>query len=50
VTIEVERYLAVGAALFVLGALGFLTRRDYRQTATGPLKNHVDAAALLCIC
>jgi NADH-quinone oxidoreductase subunit K len=28
VTIEVERYLAVGAALFVLGALGFLTRRN----------------------
>jgi NADH-quinone oxidoreductase subunit K len=27
-TIEVERYLAVGAALFVLGALGFLTRRN----------------------
>lgn len=26
--IEVERYLAVGAALFVLGALGFLTRRN----------------------
>ncbi len=25
---EVERYLAVGAALFVLGALGFLTRRN----------------------
>jgi NADH-quinone oxidoreductase subunit K len=28
VTLEVERYLAVGAALFVLGALGFLTRRN----------------------
>jgi NADH-quinone oxidoreductase subunit K len=28
VTMEVERYLAVGAALFVLGALGFLTRRN----------------------
>ena len=27
-TLEVERYLAVGAALFVLGALGFLTRRN----------------------
>ena len=27
-TMEVERYLAVGAALFVLGALGFLTRRN----------------------
>ena len=27
-TVEVERYLAVGAALFVLGALGFLTRRN----------------------
>jgi NADH-quinone oxidoreductase subunit K len=26
--LEVERYLAVGAALFVLGALGFLTRRN----------------------
>ena len=25
---EVERYLAVGAALFVIGALGFLTRRN----------------------
>jgi NADH-quinone oxidoreductase subunit K len=25
---EVERYLAVGAALFALGALGFLTRRN----------------------
>ncbi len=25
---EVERYLVVGAALFVLGALGFLTRRN----------------------
>ena len=25
---DVERYLAVGAALFVLGALGFLTRRN----------------------
>jgi NADH-quinone oxidoreductase subunit K len=27
-TLEAERYLAVGAALFVLGALGFLTRRN----------------------
>lgn len=27
-TLEPERYLAVGAALFVLGALGFLTRRN----------------------
>jgi NADH-quinone oxidoreductase subunit K len=27
-TIEVQRYLAVGAVLFVLGALGFLTRRN----------------------
>ena len=27
-SVEVERYLAVGAALFVLGALGFLTRRN----------------------
>jgi len=27
-TLEVERYLVVGAALFVLGALGFLTRRN----------------------
>jgi NADH-quinone oxidoreductase subunit K len=27
-TLEIERYLAVGAALFVLGALGFLTRRN----------------------
>lgn len=26
--LEFERYLAVGAALFVLGALGFLTRRN----------------------
>jgi len=25
---EVERYLAVGAALFVLGAIGFVTRRN----------------------
>jgi NADH-quinone oxidoreductase subunit K len=25
---EIERYLAVGAALFVIGALGFLTRRN----------------------
>jgi NADH-quinone oxidoreductase subunit K len=25
---EIERYLVVGAALFVLGALGFLTRRN----------------------
>lgn len=25
---ETERYLAVGAALFVLGAIGFLTRRN----------------------
>jgi NADH-quinone oxidoreductase subunit K len=25
---EFERYLAVGAALFILGALGFLTRRN----------------------
>lgn len=28
VAMEPERYLAVGAALFVLGALGFLTRRN----------------------
>jgi NADH-quinone oxidoreductase subunit K len=28
VAMETERYLAVGAALFVLGALGFLTRRN----------------------
>ena len=28
VTLDAERYLAVGAALFVLGALGFLTRRN----------------------
>jgi NADH-quinone oxidoreductase subunit K len=27
-TADVERYLAVGAALFTLGALGFLTRRN----------------------
>ena len=27
-TPDAERYLAVGAALFVLGALGFLTRRN----------------------
>jgi NADH-quinone oxidoreductase subunit K len=27
-TLDAERYLAVGAALFVLGALGFLTRRN----------------------
>ena len=27
-TLEFERYLVVGAALFVLGALGFLTRRN----------------------
>jgi NADH-quinone oxidoreductase subunit K len=27
-TPEVERYLAVGAVLFVLGALGFITRRN----------------------
>jgi NADH-quinone oxidoreductase subunit K len=26
--LDAERYLAVGAALFVLGALGFLTRRN----------------------
>ena len=26
--LEVERYLVVGAALFVIGALGFLTRRN----------------------
>lgn len=26
--LEIERYLVVGAALFVLGALGFLTRRN----------------------
>jgi NADH-quinone oxidoreductase subunit K len=28
VTGDVERYLAVGAALFVLGAIGFVTRRN----------------------
>ncbi len=27
-TLEVERYLVVGAMLFVLGAIGFLTRRN----------------------
>lgn len=27
-TLDAERYLAVGAALFALGALGFLTRRN----------------------
>ena len=27
-TLDAERFLAVGAALFVLGALGFLTRRN----------------------
>lgn len=27
-TVELERYLAVGAALFVLGGIGFITRRN----------------------